>query len=55
MVVFVGEHIDDVFVGRVLSAVSLGFYQMAYRISNMLETEITQVISTVALPAYAKI
>jgi O-antigen/teichoic acid export membrane protein len=55
MLVFIGEHIDDIFVGRVLSAVALGFYQMAYRISNMLETEITQVISTVAFPAYAKI
>jgi len=53
--VFIGEHIDDVFVGRVLSAVALGFYQMAYRISNMLETEITQVISSVAFPAFAKI
>jgi O-antigen/teichoic acid export membrane protein len=53
--VFVGEHIDDIFVGRVLSAMALGFYQMAYRISNMLETEITQVISSVAFPAYAKI
>ncbi len=53
--VFVGEHIDDIFVGRVLGAMALGFYQMAYRISNMLETEITQVISTVTFPAYAKI
>ena len=52
---FVGEHIDDIFVGRVLSATALGFYQMAYRISNMLETEITNVISSVAFPAYAKI
>jgi len=53
--IFIGEHIDDIFVGRVLSAMALGFYQMAYRISNMLETEITQVISSVAFPAYAKI
>lgn len=52
---FVGEHIDDILVGRVISAMALGFYQMAYRISNMLETEITQVISSVAFPAYAKI
>jgi O-antigen/teichoic acid export membrane protein len=52
---FVGKHIDDIFVGRVLSAAALGFYQMAYRISNMLETEITNVISSVAFPAYAKI
>jgi len=52
---FVGKHIDDIFVGRVLSSTALGFYQMAYRISNMLETEITNVISSVAFPAYAKI
>jgi len=55
MLTFIGEHIDDIFVGRVLSAMALGFYQMAYRISNMLETEITTVISSVAFPAYAKI
>jgi O-antigen/teichoic acid export membrane protein len=55
ILVFIGEHIDDIFVGRVLSAMALGFYQMAYRISNMLETEITRVISSVAFPAYAKI
>ena len=55
ILVFIGEHIDDIFVGRVLSAMALGFYQMAYRISNMIETEITQVISSVAFPAYAKI
>lgn len=52
---FIGEHIDDIFIGRVLSAMALGFYQMAYRISNMIETEITAVISSVAFPAYAKI
>jgi len=55
ILVFIGKHIDDIFVGRFLSATALGFYQMAYRISNMLETEITQVISSVAFPAYAKI
>lgn len=55
ILIFIGEHIDDIFVGRVLSAMALGFYQMAYRISNMLETEITQVIASVAFPAYAKI
>lgn len=55
ILVFIGKHIDDIFVGRVLSAMALGFYQMAYRISNMLETEITQVITSVAFPAYAKL
>jgi len=55
ILLFIGEHIDDIFVGRVLSATALGFYQMAYRISNMLETEITQIITGVAFPAYAKL
>lgn len=55
ILVFIGEHIDDILVGRVLSATALGFYQMAYRISNMLETEITRVITSVAFPAYAKL
>ncbi|MBN1255251.1 MAG: lipopolysaccharide biosynthesis protein [Deltaproteobacteria bacterium] len=45
---------DDVFVGKVLGATMLGFYQMAYRISNMPTTEITQVISQVTFPAYSK-
>jgi len=55
VLVFIGEHIDDIFVGKVLNAKALGFYQMGYRISNMLETEISQVISSVTFPGYAKI
>jgi len=55
ILIFIGEHVDDIFVGRLVSATALGFYQMAYRICNMLETEITKVISGVAFPAYAKI
>jgi len=46
---------DDVFVGKLLGVTALGFYQMAYRISNMPATEITQVISQVTFPAYSKV
>lgn len=46
---------DDVFVGWFLGAGALGLYQMAYRFSNAPTTEITQVISSVAFPAYSKI
>jgi len=46
---------DDLFVGRFLGAAMLGFYQMAYRISNLPATEITRVISEVTFPAYAKL
>jgi len=46
---------DDIFVGKFLGAVSLGFYQMAYRISNMPATEVAHVIAQVTFPAYAKL
>lgn len=46
---------DDIFVGKLLGATALGFYQLAYRISNMPATEITQVVSSVTFPVYSKI
>lgn len=46
---------DDIFVGKLLGATMLGFYQMAYRISNTPATEITHVISQVTFPAYSKL
>jgi O-antigen/teichoic acid export membrane protein len=45
---------DDAFVGRYLGLAALGLYQMAYKISNLPATEITHVISQVALPLYSK-
>jgi lipopolysaccharide exporter len=46
---------DDAFVGKILSATMLGFYQMAYKIANIPATEITHIISQVTFPAYTKI
>ncbi len=46
---------DDAFVGKLLGVTMLGFYQMAYRISNLPATEITHVISQVAFPTYSKL
>jgi len=46
---------DDLFVGKYLGLAALGFYQMAFRISNMPVTEITHIISQVSFPAYSKI
>jgi O-antigen/teichoic acid export membrane protein len=46
-------HIDDIFVARLTGAASLGFYQMAYTMSQLAATEITNVTSTVAFPAFA--
>jgi len=46
---------DDAFVGKVLGAAMLGFYQMAYRISKTPSSEITHIISQVTFPAFSKI
>ena len=46
---------DDIFVGKMFGATTLGFYQMAYLLSNLPATEITHVISRVTFPAYSKL
>lgn len=46
---------DDAFVGWFLGTASLGFYQYAWRLSNAPATEISQVITNVAFPAYSKL
>lgn len=43
---------DSLFVGRFLGVIALGFYQMAYKISSALGTEI---ISGAIFPAYTKL
>ena len=55
IIVFLLMQGDDVFVGKVLGVTMLGFYQMAYKISNTPASEITNVISQVTFPAYSKI
>jgi PST family polysaccharide transporter/lipopolysaccharide exporter len=46
---------DDAFVGWALVASALGFYQLAYRLSNAPATEITHTISSVTFSAYSKV
>ncbi len=46
---------DDILVGKVLGATSLGFYQIAYKISNFPANQISNVISQVLFPAYSKL
>ncbi|MBA7668913.1 Lipopolysaccharide biosynthesis protein WzxC [subsurface metagenome] len=55
ILIFLTTQGDDIFVGKFLGATALGFYQLAYRISNMPATEITHVISQVTFPAYSKL
>jgi len=46
---------DDIMVGKILNPTMLGFYQMAFKLSNMPATEITHTISEVTFPAYSKL
>lgn len=46
---------DNIFVGKLLGATALGYYQMAYRISNMPSTAYSALIAKVSFPAYAKL
>lgn len=53
VLIFLVTQGDDIFVGRVLGAAMLGFYQMAFKISNTPTTEISHVIGQVMFPTYA--
>ena len=55
ILIFLLSQGDDIFVGKLLGATALGFYQLAYRLSNMPTTEITHVISRVTFPVYSKL
>ncbi len=46
---------DDALVGKVLGMGLLGFYALAYGLSNLPVTGITYIISQVSLPAYSKV
>lgn len=52
---FLINEADDAFVGWLLGATALGFYQLAYRFSNSPATEVAHVISSVTFPAYSNI
>lgn len=46
---------DDAFVGWLLTATALGYYQMGYRLSNIAATEVASTISGVVFPAYSQL
>ncbi len=52
---YAAQELDKVIVGKYLGATPLGLYQMAYRISTLPITEVTDVVSKVVFPVYAKI
>jgi O-antigen/teichoic acid export membrane protein len=46
---------DDALVGKILGMSALGFYLLAYKLSNLPVTSITRVTSSISYPAYAKV
>lgn len=55
ILIFLVTQGDDIFVGKFLGVTMLGFYQIAYRVSNTSATEISHIISRVTFPAYSKL
>jgi len=52
---YFGENGDNIVVGRILGASSLGLYQMAYKLSILPISEVSDVVSGVVFPVYSKI
>jgi len=55
VVIFLITNIDDAIVGRMLGMEALGFYTIAYTISNLPATQITHLVSRVMFPVYSKL
>ena len=55
IVIFFALNGDNAFLGKILGIGALGIYQMAFTISNTPATEITNLISSIMMPAYSKI
>lgn len=49
------RNLDNIVVGRLLGTTMLGFYDMAYKISSLPITEVSDVFSKVVFPVYSKI
>jgi len=55
IVVLLATSGDDAFVGWYLAASALGLYQVAFRLSNAPASEVRDVISSVAFPAFSRL
>ncbi len=52
---YFGENSDNIIVARLLGTTPLGIYQMAYRVSIIPITEVSDVVNKVIFPVYSKI
>ena len=52
---YIGENGDNIVVGKILGASFLGLYQMAYKVSYLPISEVSDVVNKVVFPVYSKI
>jgi O-antigen/teichoic acid export membrane protein len=52
---FLTSELDDILVGRLAGAATLGLYRMAYTVSQSLVTEIAQTTNQVVFPAFSRL
>lgn len=55
VIAFLITHGDDALVGKVLSMSALGFYTMAYTISNLPATQITHLVIKITFPLFSEV
>ena len=51
---YIADNGDNIAVGRILGTSSLGLYQVAYKISTLSISEVTEVVNRVTFPIYMK-
>jgi PST family polysaccharide transporter/lipopolysaccharide exporter len=54
VLIFLITNVDDAFVGKLAGTAALGFYGLAYKISNLPATQITRLINQVMFPAFSR-
>ncbi len=52
---YLASNLDRVVIGRLLGSIALGYYSMAYNISNFARDKISGIVNRVAFPAFSKI
>jgi len=55
VVIFLITNIDNAVIGKMLGMEALGFYMIAYTISNLPATQITHLVGRVMFPTYSKL
>lgn len=55
VMVFFITNIDDAFVGRLMGDVGLGYYSLAYKLSNLPATHLSRIVGQVMFPTFSKV